>query len=332
MASVYNDLDRPPLNEHSLQRALMIPGGFVSALRVLPEVDSTNAAMLAAAADGAPHGSVIIAEEQTAGRGRLGRSWTAPARSGLFVSILVRPKVPQDRLGWLPLLAGVAAQTSVHRIAEMDVSLKWPNDLIVPGDDAGGGYGAGRKLGGILCQRGLSDREGADESGSDKFEGDKQSLGKPDADKPLGDKPLAEGEAKAPTDTDGVVEPATVVVGIGLNVTLRTNELPAPHATSVALAGGSVTDRDTLLRALLRDFGSCYAAWAAADGDPEASGLAAAYREACSTLGTPVRAEMPGGKVVSGRADAIDDEGRLIVLGDAGDRMPIGAGDVVHLR
>ena len=337
MASVYNDLDRPPLNEHSLQRALMIPGGFVSALRVLDEVDSTNAAMLEAAADGAPHGSVLVAEEQTAGRGRLGRSWSAPARSGLFVSILVRPKVPEDRLGWLPLLAGVAAQTSVHRIAEVDVSLKWPNDLIVPGEDAGSGYGVGRKLGGILCQRGYGDRGSAEKFGSDKFEGDKASLGKagadkPFADKPLADKPLANGGSQTPADTDGVVEPATVVVGIGLNVTLRTNELPAPHATSVALAGGSVTDRDTLLRALLRDFGSCYAAWAAADGDPESSGLAAAYREACSTLGTPVRAEMPGGAVVAGRADAIDDEGRLVVVRDAGDRMPIGAGDVVHLR
>ena len=335
MASVYNDLDRPPLNEHSLQRALMVPGGFVSALRVLPEVDSTNAAMLDAAADGAPHGSVLIAEEQTAGRGRLGRSWSAPARSGLFVSILVRPKVPQDRLGWLPLLAGVAAQTAVHRIADVDVSLKWPNDLIVPGEDAGGGYGAGRKLGGILCQRALGDRRNDDTSGSDKLEGDKQSLGKPDADKPLGDKPLADkplADGEPAADTDGVAEPAAVVVGIGLNVTLRTDELPAPHATSVALAGGSVVDRDTLLRALLRDFGSCYASWAAADGDPERSGLAAAYREACSTLGTPVRAEMPGGAVVRGRADAIDDEGRLVVLGDAGDRMPIGAGDVVHLR
>lgn len=338
MASVYNDLDRPPLNEHSLQRALMVPGGFVSALRVLPEIDSTNEAMLAAAADGAPHGSVLVAEEQTAGRGRLGRSWSAPARSGLFVSILVRPTVPQGRLGWLPLLAGVAAQTAVHRVAEVDVSLKWPNDLIVPGGDAGGGYGAGRKLGGILCQRGLGGRGNGDGAGSDKVEGDKLTLGKPDADKPLADKPLADkplaegGSSEHAADTDGVAEPATVVVGIGLNVTLRSDELPAPHATSVALEGGSVTDRDTLLRALLRDFGSCYAAWAAADGDPESSGLAAAYREACSTLGTPVRAEMPGGAVVSGRADAIDGEGRLIVLGDAGDRMPIGAGDVVHLR
>jgi BirA family biotin operon repressor/biotin-[acetyl-CoA-carboxylase] ligase len=348
MASVYNDLDRPPLNEHALQRALMVPGGFVSALRVLPEIDSTNAALLAAAVDGAPHGSVIVAEEQTSGRGRLGRTWTAPARSGLFLSILVRPKVPRDRLGWLPLLAGVAAQSAVRRVAEIDVSLKWPNDLIVPGEDKGAGYGAGRKLGGILCQRGADERasgEKPDEEGSEKFQSetfaadkpladkplaDKPLADKPLADKPLADKPLAEGEAVP--DTDGVAETATVVVGIGLNVTLRADELPAPHATSIALAGGAVTDRETLLRALLRDFGSCYASWVAAGGDPERSGLADAYRAACSTLGTPVRAEMPGGAAVSGRADAIDPAGRLVVVADDGGRMPIGAGDVVHLR
>jgi BirA family transcriptional regulator, biotin operon repressor / biotin---[acetyl-CoA-carboxylase] ligase len=343
MASVYKDLDRPPLNEHSLQRALMVPGGFVSALRVLPEIDSTNSALLAAAADGAPHGSVIVAEEQTSGRGRLGRTWIAPARSGLFLSILVRPKVPQDRLGWLPLLAGVAAQSAVHRVAEIDVSLKWPNDLIVPGEDKGAGYGAGRKLGGILCQRGHDERangEKPDEEGSEKFESEKFGADKPLADKPLADKPLADkpladkpfAEGEAVPDTDGVAETVPVIVGIGLNVTLRTDELPAPHATSIALAGGSVTDRDTLLRALLRDFGSCYASWVAADGDPERSGLADAYRAACSTLGTPVRAEMPGGVEVSGRADAIDPAGRLVVVADDGGRLPIGAGDVVHLR
>src|SRR5882724_1347804 len=172
MASVYNDLNRPPLNEHSLQRALMTPGGFVSALRVLPELDSTNTALLTAADDGAPHGSVVVAESQTAGRGRLGRAWTAPPRSGLFLSILLRPEAPASRWGWLPLLAGVAARSAVSRVAELEVALKWPNDLILPGpakaetgtdtaidtetDTATGpqenGYGVGRKLGGILAE------------------------------------------------------------------------------------------------------------------------------------------------------------------------------------
>ena len=293
MASVYNDLNRPPLNEHRLQRALMVPGGFVSALRVLPELDSTNTALLGAAADGAPHGSVVVAEAQTAGRGRLGRSWTAPPRSGLFLSILLRPEVPAARWGWLPLLAGVAARSAVNRVAELDVALKWPNDLILPvpaGEGAveDGGYGAGRKLGGILAEQG-------GETG-------------PDAAGPY------------------------VVVGIGINITLRADELPAPHASSLALAGATVTDRDTLLRVLLRTFGSWYADWAGADGDAERSGLSAAYRAACATLDRPVRAELPGGTVVSGHATDLDADGRLVIRTSDGALTPIGAGDVVHLR
>src|SRR6266700_1419435 len=144
MVSAYNDLDRPPLDERSLQRALMTPDGFVSAIRVLPNVESTNTAMLAAAQDGAPHASVLVAEEQTAGKGRLGRTWTAPARSGLFVSILVRPEVPAAAWTWLPLLAGLAARDAAARAGRLEIGLKWPNDLVV-----GAGELADRKLGGI---------------------------------------------------------------------------------------------------------------------------------------------------------------------------------------
>jgi len=306
MASVYSDLNRPPLNEHSLQRALMAPGvGFgghsVAALRVLPEVDSTNTALLAAADDGAPHGSVVVAESQTAGKGRLGRAWVAPPRSGLFLSILLRPEVSPERWGWLPLLAGVAAQSAVTRIAELGVSLKWPNDLILaePADSASGGassaspsssgvpdssYGVGRKLGGILAEQG------------------------------------------------GTSSQPCVVIGIGINVTLRADELPAPHATSLLLAGAKVTDRDTLLRALLRSFGSWYADWADSDGDAERCGLAAAYQAVCATLDRQVRAELPGGGSVSGHATGLDAEGRLLIRTADGASTPIGAGDVVHLR
>ena len=311
MASVYSDLNRPPLNEHRLQRALMVPGvrfggHSIAALRVLPEVDSTNTALLEAADDGAPHGSVVVAESQTAGKGRLGRSWVAPPRSGLFLSILLRPEVSAARWGWLPLLAGVAARSAVARAAELEVSLKWPNDLILAeppdGESASAsshaasssglssdaipdsGYGVGLKLGGILAEQG--------------------------------------GTASQPC----------VVIGIGINVTLRADELPAPHATSLLLAGAKVTDRDTLLRALLRSFGSWYADWADSDGDAERCGLAAAYQAACATLDRQVRAELPGGGRVSGQATGIDPEGRLLIRTADGASTPIGAGDVVHLR
>ncbi|HEV2640204.1 MAG TPA: biotin--[acetyl-CoA-carboxylase] ligase [Actinocrinis sp.] len=309
MTSPYSDLDRPALHEGALQRALTGSGGFVSALRVLPEVDSTNSALMAAAADGAPHGSVLVAEVQTAGRGRLGRTWQAPARSGLFLSVLVRPQqVPPAQWGWLPLLAGVSARSAVAAVTRLDVALKWPNDLILddaaevsdsadrtesaapapgsaagPAGESGYGYGLGRKLGGILVER----VTGAD--------------------------------------------PAAVI-GIGLNVTLRRSELPAPHATSLALAGAEVTDRDTLLRALLRSFGTWYTEWAAAAGDAERSGLLSAYRAACATVGRQVRAELPGGASVSGLAASVDARGRLVIRTVDGAQTPVSAGDLVHLR
>lgn len=277
MVSAYNDLDRPPLDERSLQRALMVPGGFVSALRVLPSVESTNTALVAAAKDGAPHASAIVAEEQTAGRGRLGRSWSAPPRSGLFVSILLRPEVPIGAWTWLPLLAGVAAREAVARVAKLDVALKWPNDVVVAA-----GEREGRKLGGILCE-------------------------------------TVPGEG-------------AIVAGIGLNVTLREQELPVPQACSLALAGAESTDRDPLLRALLRAFGTWYGRWAQAGGDAGAAGLAEEYRQACATLGRRVRAELPGHRDVIGLATGIDATGALLVTTADQEQVAVGAGDVVHLR
>lgn len=277
MVSAYNDLDRPPLDERSVQRALMTPGGFVSAIRVLPSVESTNTAMIGAAADGAPHASVLVAEEQSAGKGRLGRTWTAPARSGLFVSILVRPESPAATWTWLPLLAGLAAREGVARASRLEIGLKWPNDLVVAEGEL-----ADRKLGGILCET--------------------------------------------------VPDASGVVVGIGINVTLREDELPVPTACSLALAGAESTDRDTLLRALLRSFGDWYSRWSQAGGDAEAAGLRNTYAEACVTIGRDVRAELPGERTVTGRATGVDRDGALLVTTADQRETPIGAGDVVHLR
>ena len=277
MVSAYNDLDRPPLDERILQRALMTPGGFVSALRVLPSVESTNTALSDAARDGAPHASVVVAEEQTAGKGRLGRTWTAPARSGLFLSILIRPEVPPTAWTWLPPLAGLAARDAVARASELEIGLKWPNDLVV-----GTGELADRKLGGILCET--------------------------------------------------VPGATAIVVGIGLNVTLRRHELPVPEACSLALAGAENTDRDTLLRALLRSFGHWYTRWSDAGGDAEAAGLREAYTRACVTIGRDVRAELPGDQTVIGRASGVDGAGALLVTTAEQGVLAIGAGDVVHLR
>jgi BirA family biotin operon repressor/biotin-[acetyl-CoA-carboxylase] ligase len=124
-----------------------------------------------------------------------------------------------------------------------------------------------------------------------------------------------------------------VVLGIGLNVSQRADELPVADAVSLAGLGSATTDRDTVLRAVLRAVGSRYEAWAAADGDPRASGLGAAYREACATIGRTVRVVLPGGAELVGAAEGVDDDGRLVVApADGSGRTALAAGDVVHVR
>ncbi|MEU7055390.1 biotin--[acetyl-CoA-carboxylase] ligase [Streptomyces sp. NPDC046197] len=273
----WSDLDRPPLNAAALRRGLVRQGGLWSQVEVVQRTGSTNADLVARAAEGkAAEGAVLIAEEQTAGRGRLDRQWTAPARSGLFFSVLLRPsEVPVARWGWLPLLTGVAVATGLARAAGVDTTLKWPNDLLVTVG------GEERKAGGILAER----------AGDD-----------------------------------------AVVVGVGINVTLREDELPVPQAGSLALADAVSTDRDPLLRAVLRSLEDWYERWRAAAGDPVVSGLQEKYAAGCATLGRVVRAELPGNRSVVGEAVAVDGDGRLVLATAEGVQEPVGAGDIVHLR
>ncbi|EPD60924.1 biotin--[acetyl-CoA-carboxylase] ligase [Streptomyces sp. HGB0020] len=275
--SRWSDLDRPPLNAAALRRGLVQEGGLWREVEVVQSTGSTNSDLVALAGAGkAAEGAVLVAEEQTAGRGRLDRQWTAPARSGLFFSVLLTPgAVPVARWGWLPLLTGVAVATGLSRSAGVDTALKWPNDLLV---SIGGEE---RKAGGILAER-------AGEDG--------------------------------------------VVVGVGINVTLRENELPVPQAGSLALAGAVSTDRDPLLRAMLRSLAEWYGRWRDADGDPAACGLQETYAAGCATLGRTVRAELPGDRAITGEAVAVDGDGRLVIATEKGVQEPVGAGDIVHLR
>lgn len=108
----------------------------------LDVTDSTNDDARALAREDAPHLSVVVANGQRAGRGRLGRAWMSEPGLGLFASWIVRPALPVERWTIIPLLAGVAATDAVRSRTHVEVSLKWPNDLVV----------AGRKLGGILVE------------------------------------------------------------------------------------------------------------------------------------------------------------------------------------
>lgn len=100
-------------------------------MQAVATIGSTNAALVAAAHDGADEGTVLVAEEQTTGRGRLGRDWVSPRGAGLTCSVLLRPAPPPGSWGWLPLMTGVALTDAVRRSSDVDVALKWPNDLLI---------------------------------------------------------------------------------------------------------------------------------------------------------------------------------------------------------
>ncbi|MCX2934217.1 biotin--[acetyl-CoA-carboxylase] ligase [Mycobacterium sp. CVI_P3] len=258
-------MSRVPLNPTSL------PDLPVRRLDVVETTGSTNADLLARHAAGEDiRGAVLLAEHQNAGRGRNGRSWSAPPRSQIALSIGVDADgVPSQGWGWLPLLTGVALVDAVRQTTGIEAGVKWPNDILV---------GTG-KLAGILA------------------------------------------EVAAPDPV--------IVVGLGLNVTMTAEEAPDPRATSLQMLGAAMLDRDVLLGTILRELTARIGRWQTAKGpDPT---LIDDYRRHSLTLGSRVRAVLPGNREIIGVAVDIDDMGRLAI--DAGSGVEtVSAGDITHLR
>ena len=269
--SPYADLRRPPLSEASLSRALRRDAdGVWDEVRVLAQTGSTNADVAAAAKAGRSEGLVVVGEEQVTGRGRLDRTWVSPPRAGLTFSMLFRPGVDPARLPLLTLLVATATAAATGQRTDVDVRVKWPNDL-VSGD---------RKLAGLLAE----------------------------------------------------VTAGAVVVGVGLNVSTRADELPRPDATSLELerpAGADPVDRGPLLLAILRSVGVAYQDWLANDGAAEA--VLVPYRALSATIGRRVRAELGPGTDLVGTAVDVGVAGQLVVEDDRG-RHEVSAADVIHLR
>ncbi len=270
----------------------------------LVETGSTNDEMVARATttDGAPWPdlAVVVTDNQTRGRGRLGRTWIAPTGKALAISVLLRPMLsearplPLDHFGWFPLLAGAAMTRAVRgfvhsaheqRVADAladgdsdvgeapTVMLKWPNDVQI----------SGYKVSGILSEL-LPDASG-------------------------------------------------VVIGAGLNVSLDEHDLPTLTSTSLTLVTRSPVQPDAVLAAYLHHLHSLYDDFLAADGDAVASGLHAEVSGLCSTLGQSVRVELPGDAELLGVAVAIESDGRLTVRENGSlELKSVAAGDVTHLR
>ncbi|MBV9312581.1 MAG: biotin--[acetyl-CoA-carboxylase] ligase [Pseudonocardia sp.] len=270
-------VDGEPLDVCALRTALAERAKRVARLDVVERTGSTNVDLLAAARAGAPDRSVLIAERQDAGRGRLDRSWASPPGAGLTFSVLLRPsEVPPARLGWLPLLAGLSVLRAVRGCTTLPSALKWPNDVLL-----GPAHG---KCAGILAEA-CHGVERGDQA---------------------------------------------IVVGIGLNVGTRRDELP-PGATSLRAEGVQV-DRADVVVALLGQLLEDETRWRSARGDPDAIGLRVAYRQECATLNRPVRVALPGGAVLTGTARDVDGDGRLVLREDSGALRSVAAGDVVHVR
>lgn len=240
------------------------PGARFADVRWVAETGSTNADAMALARDGEPEGIVLVADHQTAGRGRAGRSWTAPPGAGLLLSVLLRP--PAAVMDLATMAVAVAAAEAVEAVAGFSPRLKWPNDLVWPGD----GTGTDRKLAGILAE----------------------------ADWPTG------AAISAGWKQPGPSERVVVVVGIGINVAWP-SDLPDDLA-EVAVACNHVVeadvDREDLLIALLEHLGPRYEALVAGDRAP----LLDAWRSRSATLGRRVRIELGADDVVGTAVDITD--------------------------
>ena len=278
---------RPALSQARLADALLSRPGLWRQVLVAAGTGSTNADLLAQARSGAREGLVLVAEEQTAGRGRMGRRWISAPGAALTFSVLLRAgAAPPSSLGWVPLLAGVAVASALRQTAAVDARLKWPNDVLA-GD---------AKLAGILAE--------------------------------------SWGDA--------------IVVGIGINVSQRADELPVPGATSVFLAAAASPaaaspaaaspaagppGRERLLIAVLTDLARWYQAWLGQDhpGDADGCGLRQEYLRCCATVGKEVIVLLPGDRSLAGTAVGVDPAGQLEVRTPSG-LVRVSAGDVVHLR
>jgi BirA family transcriptional regulator, biotin operon repressor / biotin---[acetyl-CoA-carboxylase] ligase len=261
---------RPSLNVDLLRAGLRETRTIFSRLDVVDETGSTNADLIARAAAGDDiAGAVLIAEHQTAGRGRCGRTWVDAPRALIAMSagISAAGVMPQA-WGWVPLAAGVAVVDAISATTGIQARLKWPNDVLV--DE--------HKLAGILAE-------------------------------------VVPGQP-------------FIVVGIGLNVTLRPDEISEPGATSL-LSLGADADRNTLACNMLSELAKRLRRWRDTGG--EDSALKADYCARSVTIGSRVRADLPGDAEIVGDAVGVDEKGRLCI--DTGDAVvAVSAGDIIHLR
>jgi len=137
----------PPLNIQAIESGL-VTHSLGRRTELHEQIGSTNREAIALAQAGVEHGTVVVADAQTEGRGRLARTWFSPPGINLYCSIILKRDVSDNRLSgwlsWLPLITALAVAEAIETVAQTNVGVKWPNDLLI----------AERKVGGILCESG----------------------------------------------------------------------------------------------------------------------------------------------------------------------------------
>jgi len=269
-------------------------------------VESTQTTAFELAAGGAADRTVVVADHQSAGRGRRGRTWADAPGTSLLVSILVRPRVAPVLLATFSIATGVAVAEALDRATGIEARLKWPNDVRV----------RGRKLAGILVES----RIGAPAAG----DGDATGIGGteprrtpstpptpcagplvPVAETGIGGTEPRRTHSTPPTPCAGPAAPVTMVIGVGLNLTQRTfpSEL-ADRATSVVIETGRAPDRDAMLETLLEEFDAWRARLETQGFDP----VRERWLAWSETIGCRVTVD-----TVSGVAVGLDADGALLV-------------------
>ncbi len=146
---------REELNPVAL-RAALVGTRFPARLHHFPTAESTNTLLLDAAANGAPEGTLYLADAQTQGRGRGGHTWHSSPGDGLYLSVLAKPHLPLREALWISLATGLAVQSAIKTVTGLNADIRWPNDLLLPQPS-----GPGKKLGGILVEAAVHPGEDA---------------------------------------------------------------------------------------------------------------------------------------------------------------------------
>ncbi len=240
-------------------------------IHLYPEIGSTNTRAMEMAAQGAPEGTVVVAEKQTCGKGRLGRMWVSP-KGNLYLSVVLRPNIPTHTAPLVTLMGAVAVASAARSLCGVPAAIKWPNDILI----------SGRKVAGLFTEMSA--------------------------------------------EQDRIKH---IVLGIGVDVNMDTGKLPEEirsRTTTLAAEAGHRIDRNDLLRQILRALDEQYQIFLKNDVDVirewETLNMTTGSRVAVSGLG----------ETITGLAQGIDREGRLIITLDDGGIRTVAAGDVTILK